>query len=169
MALQAWRNLSPRARREAREGYLGILPWAIGFVAFTAGPLLALLDDLAGTYAIDQRRVYLTGLSLGARGAWRLAANTPARFAALAPICGRRPDGMRNTEDVQALREIPTWVFHGALDEVVPIEESDIIVAALRAHGASVRYTVYPAAGHDSWTSAYAEPELYTWMLSQHR
>jgi multiple sugar transport system permease protein len=40
MALQAWRNLSPRARREAREGYLGILPWLIGFLAFTAGPLL---------------------------------------------------------------------------------------------------------------------------------
>jgi multiple sugar transport system permease protein len=40
MALQAWRNLSPRDRREARDGYLGILPWAIGFVAFTAGPLL---------------------------------------------------------------------------------------------------------------------------------
>jgi len=40
MALQTWRNLSPRARREAREGYLGILPWLIGFVAFTAGPLL---------------------------------------------------------------------------------------------------------------------------------
>jgi multiple sugar transport system permease protein len=43
MALQAWRNLSPRARREARDGYLGILPWAIGFVAFTAGPLLVSL------------------------------------------------------------------------------------------------------------------------------
>jgi multiple sugar transport system permease protein len=40
MALQTWRNLSPRARREAREGFLGILPWLIGFLAFTAGPLL---------------------------------------------------------------------------------------------------------------------------------
>jgi multiple sugar transport system permease protein len=35
--------MSPRARREAREGYLGILPWVIGFVAFTAGPLLVSL------------------------------------------------------------------------------------------------------------------------------
>jgi multiple sugar transport system permease protein len=40
MAFQTWRNLSPRARREAREGFLGILPWLIGFLAFTAGPLL---------------------------------------------------------------------------------------------------------------------------------
>ncbi len=43
MALQSWRALSPRARREAFEGYLGILPWLIGFIAFTAGPLLVSL------------------------------------------------------------------------------------------------------------------------------
>jgi hypothetical protein len=48
-----------------------------------------------------------------------------------------------------------------------------------RAHGAllgvaigdaaDVRYMVYPEASHDSWTRAYAEPELYTWLLSQRR
>jgi multiple sugar transport system permease protein len=40
MAVQQWRTMSPRARREARAGYLGILPWVIGFLAFTAGPLM---------------------------------------------------------------------------------------------------------------------------------
>ena len=43
MAFQTWRTMSPGARREARDGYLGILPWVIGFLAFTAGPLLASL------------------------------------------------------------------------------------------------------------------------------
>ena len=43
MALQSWRMMSPRDRREARDGYIGILPWLIGFVLFTAGPLLASL------------------------------------------------------------------------------------------------------------------------------
>lgn len=43
MALMSWRGMNARERREAREGYLGILPWLIGFVAFTAGPLLASL------------------------------------------------------------------------------------------------------------------------------
>lgn len=33
--------MTPRARREALEGYLGILPWLIGLVAFTGGPILA--------------------------------------------------------------------------------------------------------------------------------
>jgi multiple sugar transport system permease protein len=43
MALGTWRGMSGRDRREALEGYIGILPWVIGFVAFTAGPLLVSL------------------------------------------------------------------------------------------------------------------------------
>ena len=30
----------------------------------------------------------------------------------------------------------------------------------------NVRFTVYPEAGHDAWTVAYANPELYTWFLA---
>jgi predicted peptidase len=131
--------------------------------------LIALLDQLAATYAVDPGRVYLTGLSMGGRGAWRLAAANPGRFAALVPICARRPDWLRGSDAVCRLHDMPIWVFHGALDQVVPVEESDTMVAALRECGAVVRYTIYPDAGHDSWTPAYAEPELYTWMLSQRR
>jgi multiple sugar transport system permease protein len=37
--LSTWRNMSPVARREAFEGYLALIPWAIGFIAFTAIPI----------------------------------------------------------------------------------------------------------------------------------
>ncbi len=131
--------------------------------------LLALLNELCATYAVDQRRIYLTGLSMGGRGAWRLAASNPERFAALVPICGRRPDGVRSAETMRLLCDIPTWVFHGAQDQVVPVEEGDAMVAALRACGADVRYTRYPDVGHNAWTPAYAEPELYTWLFDQQR
>jgi multiple sugar transport system permease protein len=43
MAQDTWRTMGPRARREAMEGYLGILPWVIGFLLFTLGPMLASL------------------------------------------------------------------------------------------------------------------------------
>lgn len=131
--------------------------------------ILALIDDLCSSYHIDQQRIYLTGLSMGGRGTWRLAAEHAERFAAIVPICGRRPDGVRSAEDAERLCTLPVWVFHGAQDQVVPIEESDAMVAALRAYGADVRYTIYPDAGHDSWTRAYDEPELYTWLLRQRR
>lgn len=131
--------------------------------------LIALLDEVATTHAVDPCRVYLTGLSMGGRGTWHLAALHPERFAAIAPICGRRPDWLRAPEQANLLREVPTWVFHGALDPVVPREESDLMVAALRGSGATVEYTVYPELGHDSWTATYSDPRLYDWLLNQTR
>jgi len=39
------------------------------------------------------------------------------------------------------------------------------MVDALKEVGAPVRLTVYDDLGHDCWTRAYDEPELYSWML----
>jgi len=47
-----------------------------------------LLDEVARRLAVDPARVYATGLSNGAMLAYRLAAETPERFAAIAPVAG---------------------------------------------------------------------------------
>jgi predicted peptidase len=70
-------------------------------------------------------------------------------------------------EKVKVLKDVPIWVFHGAKDSSVPVQNSEAIVAALRAVQGNVSYTVYPDADHDSWTETYNNPELYRWMLSQ--
>jgi dipeptidyl aminopeptidase/acylaminoacyl peptidase len=62
----------------------------------------------------------------------------------------------------------PVWIFHGADDDTVPVEESRKMAAALRAAGANVKYTEYPGVGHESWDRAYAEPGLIDWLLAQH-
>ncbi len=129
--------------------------------------LIALVDDVMASYVVDEKRIYLTGLSMGGRGAWRLAMLNPNRFAALAPVCGRVPDLPGFLANLSTLRHLPIWVFHGAKDQVVPIENSQKIVAALQTLGGNVQFTVYPNADHDSWTATYANPALYDW-LSQH-
>jgi predicted peptidase len=43
------------------------------------------------------------------------------------------------------------------------------MVEAMKASNGNVKFTVYPEAGHDSWTAAYDDPELYTWLLEQKR
>jgi predicted peptidase len=43
------------------------------------------------------------------------------------------------------------------------------MVKALKEAGADVKFTIYPEAGHDSWTEAYNNPELYQWLLSHKR
>ncbi len=126
--------------------------------------LVALLDDIERKYKVDADRVYVTGLSMGGFGTWRLAAYAPQRFAAIAPICGGG-----ETYWTKQIAHIPTWVFHGAKDSVVPVERSMAMVESLKKDGAAPKLTVYPTAGHDSWTETYNNPELYEWLLAQKR
>lgn len=39
--LRTWKAMSKRARTEALNGYLGILPWVLGFILFNLGPIIA--------------------------------------------------------------------------------------------------------------------------------
>ena len=122
----------------------------------------ALLDDALVRYEVDERRVYLTGLSMGGYGAWHWAVRRPESFAALAPVCGGG-DPARAC----ALKSMPVWAFHGAEDMVVPLEKSEEMVAAVNACGGNARLTVYPGVGHDSWTRTFENPELYDWLFEQ--
>ncbi|MFH1212463.1 MAG: prolyl oligopeptidase family serine peptidase [Candidatus Neomarinimicrobiota bacterium] len=116
----------------------------------------ALFDEVIVRYRIDLKRIYLTGLSMGGFATWTWANEHPERFAALVPICGGG-----NPLEVHKIKTVPAWVFHGAKDDVVPLHKSKEMVAALKAYGGNVRLTVYPSAGHDSWTKTYYNPNLY--------
>lgn len=127
--------------------------------------LKGLLDQVESTYRVDRSRVYLTGLSMGGFGTWALATAYPDHFAAIAPVCG-------GGEKFWARRiaNLPTWVFHGTADNVVPVQLSKDMVEALEAANAKeVKFTAYEGVGHDSWTATYDNPELYEWLLSHKR
>lgn len=126
--------------------------------------LLDLLDAVKPALRADPARIYLTGISMGAFGAWKLAARAPHTFAALVPICGGADEAWAS-----ALAHLPTWVFHGALDTVVPAETSRRMVRALEAVHAPVSFTVYEDLAHECWERAYREPQLYDWLLAQRR
>lgn len=126
--------------------------------------LRALLDEVEAGYAVDSRRIYLTGLSMGGYGTWSLALAQPERFAAIVPICGGGKPYL-----ARRLKDLPVWVFHGAQDKTVPPEESEKMAAAIKRAGGSPRLTIYPDADHDSWTRTYDNLELYEWLLEQEK
>jgi len=125
-----------------------------------------LVERISAKHKVDQDRIYLTGLSMGGYGTWDAAIFNPQRYAAIAPICGGKDE---NVFLAPTIRALPTWAFHGAMDTVVPIEATSDIVRALKRAGGNVQYTIYPMAGHDSWTETYANEKLYQWMLSHHK
>lgn len=136
-------------------------------------------------FAGDEDRVLLTGLSMGGYGVWHLALAHPDRFAALVPVCGgivpagsaesvRRSPLTADASDPYAfvaerVRGIPIWMFHGADDTVVLPSESRAMHDALRPLQPGVRYTEYAGVGHNAWDRAYADDELWPWMLQQRR
>lgn len=134
--------------------------------------LLALLDDVSQRHRVDTNRLYLTGLSMGGYGTWSLGLRHPARFAALAPVCGggERIDVMMGARERPAeFKSLSVWAFHGGKDTAVPVSESERMIEALKKAGVKeTQLTIYPEAGHDSWTETYANPKLYEWFL-QHR
>lgn len=131
-----------------------------------AAELAGLLDHIEATHRVDKNRIYLTGLSMGGYGTWALAMHQPDRFAAIAPVCGGgNAVAAKYTKPVTA----PVWAFHGAKDNVVPMGQSKAMVAAMKHHKQKAKLTIYPEAGHDSWTETYNNEELYTWFMKHDR
>lgn len=133
--------------------------------------LVGLVESIQARYRVDPARVYVTGLSMGGYGTWLLAQKHPGRFAAVAPVCGGG-DRIRSLlpSQVDALKTLGVWAFHGAKDNVVPLSESERMVEAFKRIGVQdIQFTVYPDANHDSWTATYENPALYEWLLKHHR
>jgi predicted peptidase len=136
----------------------------IALAAKTWNPkeLIQLVDHVMSQLNIDRDRVYVTGLSMGGFGTWRLAATYPDRFAAAVPICG----GGEPEKMADALSRVPIWAFHGAKDPVVKLTWSQEMVDAVKHAGGDVKLTVYPEGQHDSWKPTYNNQEVYDWLLA---
>ena len=126
--------------------------------------LIDFAENMANESGVDKSRIYLTGVSMGAYAAWQLAMTKPDMFAALVPVCG---GGMY--WNAARLKNIPIRAFHGALDTTVLPEESVHMVAAVNNSGGKAELTVYPDMAHNSWERAFADDEMWKWMLSQKR
>ncbi len=122
--------------------------------------LLLLLDEIIKKNKVDIKRIYATGLSMGGYGTLAIAKERPDLFSALIPICG----GM-DTTDIEMLKDIPIWLFHGSEDKVVPAENSELIYDLLKPINPEIKITIYKGINHNSWEMTYDNQKIYDWML----
>jgi predicted peptidase len=123
---------------------------------------MEIVDHLAREFPIDQRRIYVTGQSMGGSGVWNLLANRPKSFAAAVICCG----GI-SFDDGTGSIETPLWNFHGDADVSVPVSASRDRIAARRKAGGHPLYTEYAGVDHFVWRWAFTEPALPSWLFSQ--
>lgn len=128
-----------------------------------------LLQKIKKEYDVDLKRIYMTGVSMGGFGTFEMAVEHPEEFAAIVPVCGGG-----NPETVKNLKDIPMWIFHAVDDPEVNYEKWCVpTLKALDEAGIKYRKTIYDSgkvfypSGHFSWTPAYANIEMRSWLFEQ--
>ena len=153
----------PRLIEEGKEfPFIVVSPQCPSGIRWKTNALVALIDEVIKNYNVDENRIYITGLSMGGYGTWKLANEIPERLAAVVPICG-----WGDSWTICEIGDLPVWAFHGGKDNVVLPQKSQELVDALKKCNGNVKFTLYPEANHDSWTETYNNPEVYKWLLEQ--
>jgi predicted peptidase len=123
----------------------------------------AILTLVERTYTrIDGRRVYITGISMGAYGVWDAIERWPQEFAAAAPVAGGG-----SLAGAAQLIHLPLWAFHRANDTSVPVAASRDMIAAIKSAGGAPCYTEVPGTDHDIWMIVYGESSFMQWLFAQ--
>lgn len=149
--------LAPQAKRNM---WFGRRFWARDALPLSLGALRQVMNDEPH---VDRRRVYVTGVSMGAYGVWDLLKQEPRLFAAAVPMSGI------GDPSTGASIDTPVWAFHGDHDTQVHCNGSRAIVAAMKFAGKDVRYTEVKGGNHFIWPDCYSRDDLYAWMFAQHR
>jgi poly(3-hydroxybutyrate) depolymerase len=144
---------------------------------------------------IDPNRIYITGLSLGGGGVWRVATDSEnwdysfdAGIAAIAPVCGTQEENDANFCNTIGANHLPIWAFHSMDDGTVGVGATQHAELLAKWCGVSptAKFTYYQSGGHyGAWANAYdtghitrtvdgggsftASPNLYEWFLTNTR
>lgn len=126
--------------------------------------VMKLLEDVIDNNPVDTDRIYIVGISMGGIAAYDLVCRYPDIFAAAVPICGAV-----NPERLPAAKNVKFMIFHGEMDEEIPVICGREAYKALNSVGAEVDYIEFSGVGHDCWTSTFNCPSLLPWLFSQRK
>lgn len=136
-----------------RGGFIELYPWGRGNEGYRDAGLQDVLDTMSlveELFSIDERRVYLMGSSMGAAGAWRIAARFPERFAALCGVVG-----VYDLDLAENLRNMPVMFHYGERDDPKRVLSPKEVGARLRKLGGVVELVAHPESGHRIETTDY--------------
>ena len=123
----------------------------------------AVLSDVSRRYRVDQERLYLSGMSMGALGTYRLGLVHPDLWARLLPVasyttpfcvtplpqtvdCGVAFNYLTTFPNA---RNVPVGILVGTLDELTPVTANRHYADVLTGLGYRFRYWEYATKTHD--------------------
>jgi hypothetical protein len=139
-----------------------------GWTGGEAQDVIRIIRILVKKYNIDPDRIYVTGLSNGAHGAFEALKRAPWLFAA-GIIMSAVTDGfITNVGMEEDVAHIPLWIFQGGLDTNPTPNRTKMFIRKFRDAGAVIRYSEFAEVGHTVWNSAFKEPDYFSWLLGNH-
>lgn len=126
--------------------------------------MLALVEELAARHPVDRRRIYVTGFSMGASGAWLALLERPGLFAAAVPVAGIAPP----RSEAARLRDVPLLIVHGDADTENP-PAADLAMAAALGAGGKAELVVHAGLGHEIAPEILYGRWWRTWLFAQAR
>ena len=132
--------------------------------------VLATIQRVSDRYHVDPDRIFLTGMSNGGIGTWLIGMHNAPLFAGLAPMASGLDDVLMPF--LANLRNTPSYIIHGAKDQVMPVELSRSISRELTSLGYPYVYREHQrehpmAGGH--YFPREELPELVAWLNKQRR
>jgi predicted peptidase len=142
--------------------------------SWSSSYVMEVINHVKTYLRVDERRIYITGLSLGGGGTWVTAQDNPKLFAAVVPVCGgyNSPSKAINI----AKENLPVWASHGSVDKIVSMSKTVNMVNAINGctpkPSPLAKLTIYSGVAHNAWSYAYRTdhslhtPNVYEWMMS---
>ncbi len=155
--------------------------------------VLASTEEVKSLYNIDDRRVYISGVSMGGRGAWNMLLRHPGMYAAATPITGQTdmhtwwprvlPQWPASRDDLTPFRRMlvewdnpidlvmnarnqPVFLQHGELDNLIPITQSRRIVAKARELAIPIKFGEFKGEGHYIYWDLPCFKNAWSWTRS---
>jgi predicted peptidase len=114
--------------------------------------VLRILDFIEENYYIDDKRILITGYSLGGIGTWYMGARHQDKFTAALPISANPPPEVLQTE-----WQIPLYVIHSLQDECFRFEKTEAVIKDLQTETTNVELAIVTNATHFE-TYKFIEP-----------
>lgn len=138
--------------------------WDDGDLSPRNAKAVKIIENTIDNFNINGNKIYVHGLSNGAKGVWDIVAKRPDLFAAFLPMSGV---GREMAIQTNILTTMPLWLFQGGKDKNPLPNAAQNWVDAITDLGGRPRYYLYPSLGHGTWNTAYAESDFFSWMLEK--
>ncbi|MEP6536788.1 MAG: dienelactone hydrolase family protein [Bryobacteraceae bacterium] len=132
----------------------------LGYQGLAEKDVYDVVADVKRRFAIDDDRIFLTGIGMGGGGALWLGLTRPDFWAAIAPVCPAPPPG---TEELAGnALNIPVKLYQGEIDPAVKAEQTRRWSQQLLDAGVKVEYIEYPGVRHNAGDFAYKDASIFS-------